>query len=126
MPSMKCAKRNRSSRPCAAPAGSSGLCALHANPARARELGARGGRGNRHVPVIVPPIALAPPKDSAGLRDALGKIMADVHNGILDTKRATTAVYAGMAFLKALETSDLEFRIRSLEERADASIQKQN
>ena len=88
--------------------------------------GARGGRGNRHVPVIVPPIALAPPKDSAGLRDALGKIMADVHNGILDTKRATTAVYAGMAFLKALETSDLEFRIRSLEERADASIQKQN
>jgi len=126
MPTIKCRKRNRAGKPCGAPALSSGLCAFHANPNRARELGARGGRGNRHVPLIVPAIELAPPKDAAGLRDALGKIMADVHNGMLDTKRATTAVYAGMAFLKALETSDLESRIKSLEEKEDARPKKQS
>lgn len=123
---MKCAKRNLSGKPCGAPAGSSGLCALHSNPDRARQLGARGGKGNRHVPTTVPAIQFEPPKNAADVRDALGKIMADVHNGALDTKRATTAVYAGMALLKALETSDLESRIKSLEEKADASTQKQN
>ena len=68
----------------------------------------------------------APPRNAAAVRDALGRIMADVHNGVLDTKRATTAVYAGMAFLKALETSDLEARIKSLEEKADASLETKN
>ena len=125
MAAKKCMKRNRSGKPCGAPAGLSGLCAFHANPERARELGARGGRGNRHVPPTTPAMELTAPKDAAGVRDAFARIMADVHNGTLDTKRATTAVYAGMAFIKALETSDLESRIKSLEEKADAGIQKQ-
>ena len=102
------------------------MCALHANPDRARELGARGGRGNRHVPPVAPAIGFAPPKDVAAVRDALGRIMSDVHSGALDTKLASVCVYASMALLKAFETSDLEARIKSLEEKVDASTKKQN
>ena len=77
------------------------------------------------MPPTTPAMELTAPKDAAGVRDAFARIMADIHNGTLDTKRATTAVYAGMAFIKALETSDLESRIKSLEEKADVGIQKQ-
>ena len=59
------------------------------------------------------------------MRVALGRIMADVHNGQLETKKATTAVYAAMAFIKALETSDLEKRLVALEEKADDKFKKQ-
>lgn len=124
MMTRRCTERNRNGKPCGAPAGESGLCAIHANPERARELGAKGGRGNRHN---VPDISVAPldaPKDAREVKLALGRIMADAHNGKLDSKRASVAVYAGMAFIKALETSDLESRINALEEKvSDAKEQ---
>jgi hypothetical protein len=78
------------------------------------------------APAITPATEFAPPKDATEVRDALGKIMADVHSGVLDTKRATTAVYASMALLKAFETPDFESRIRSLEEKVNARVKKQN
>jgi hypothetical protein len=78
------------------------------------------------VPAVTsPPKTFAPPKNAAAVRDALGRIMADVHSGALDTKPATTAVYAATALLKALETSDLESRITALEGKVNAR-QKQN
>jgi hypothetical protein len=76
--------------------------------------------------VVTPARKFVPPKDAAGVRDALGKIMADVHSGALDTKLATTAVYAATALLKAMETSDLESRITALERKDDARTKKQN
>jgi hypothetical protein len=126
MASAKCAKRNRSGKPCGAPAGASGVCAIHANPDRARELGVLGGRRNRHVPAIGPVVQFAPPKDAAAVRDVLGLVMRDVHSGALDTKVATCVVYASTALLKSVEASDLESRISKLEESINARIKKQN
>ena len=125
MLTQKCSKRNRSGNPCGAPAGANGLCAIHADPERARELGAKGGRGNRRETNNAPEAELGPPQNAVEVRVALGRIMADVHNGRLETRRATTAVYAAMAFIKALETSDLEKRLAALEEKADGKCKKQ-
>lgn len=126
MTAKRCRKRNRNGKACGAPAGPSGLCAIHADPDRARELGAKGGRGNRHASPDPPDEPLSPPKDALEVKLALGRIMADVHNGNLETRKATTAVYAATAFMKALENSDLESRIKALEERANDGIKKQS
>jgi hypothetical protein len=119
MAAQKCRKRNKNNKPCGAPAGPNGLCAIHANPERAKELGAKGGRGNRHVSADPPELPLSAPRDAAEVKLALGRIMADVHNGKLEPRRATTAVYAATAFMRALETSDLETRVKTLEEKAN-------
>ena len=110
--------------PCAAPAGPHGLCAIHANPERAKELGARGGRGNRHVQPDTPTEPMRAPTDAAEVRMALAKVMADVHNRQLDTRVATCVTYTASALLKAMELSDLEARIKRLEGIADGA-QKQ-
>jgi hypothetical protein len=119
MTPMRCRERNRSGKPCAAPAGPNGLCVIHANPDLAKVLGAKGGRGNRPVVPDDPEIPLFAPRNAGDVRLALGRIMADVHNGKLDKGRATTVVYAGMAFIKALEVSELEARIDALERKAN-------
>jgi len=64
---------------------------------------------------------MEPPRDATEVKLALGRIMADVHNGRLETRTATTVVYAATALLKALETSDLEARIKALEDRNEIS-----
>ncbi len=76
---------------------------------------ARAGRSNRHNVPEAPESPLSPPCNALDVKVALGRIMADVMNGKLDTKIATTATYASMALLKALETSDLESRVAALE-----------
>ena len=119
MTPVRCRERNRSGKPCGAPAGPHGLCAIHANPHLAKELGAKGGRGNRHIVSDDPEVSLDAPRNAGEVKLALGRIMADVHNGKLDKGRATTAVYAGMAFIKALEVSELEARIDALERKAN-------
>lgn len=43
-----CKAKNVKGEPCGAAAGPSGLCHLHANPERAKQLGQLGGRKNRH------------------------------------------------------------------------------
>lgn len=120
MVNRKCRKRNRSGLPCKASAGPSGLCRFHANPELARTLGSRGGKSNRR-PSIAPETPLNPPQDADQVRAALGRIMADVHNGTLDTRRATAVTYTATAYLKALEVSDLEARIAALEQKANES-----
>jgi hypothetical protein len=59
------------------------------------------------------------PQNVDEVRLALGRVMADVHNGTLETKVATAVVYAASALLKAIEVSDLEVRLKRLEEFAN-------
>ena len=124
MTAKRCRERNKNGEPCAAPAGPNGLCAIHANPERAKELGARGGRGNRHVQPDTPAEPMRAPTDAAEVRMALAKVMADVHNRRLDTRVATCVTYTATALLRAMELSDLEARIKRLEGIADGA-QKQ-
>lgn len=52
-----CKGKNAKGEACRAPAGAGGLCHLHGNPDRAKELGRAGGRKNGHfngVPIDVP------------------------------------------------------------------------
>ena len=48
MAKIPCNAKTSAGKPCRAAAGSGGLCFLHANPARAKQLGQLGGRKNRH------------------------------------------------------------------------------
>lgn len=61
---------------------------------------------------------MRPPRDIAEVKLALGKVMADVHDGRPDTKVAKCMTYTATALLKAIEACDLEVRIKRLEELA--------
>jgi hypothetical protein len=120
----RCGATNKRGEPCGAPAGEIGFCAIHANPALAKELGAKGGRKNRHIPQDEPREQMSAPADVSEVRLALGRMMADVHNGIVSTKTATCVTYISMALLKAMEVSDLETRLKRLEDLADGAAKK--
>jgi hypothetical protein len=118
-----CKGRNKRGKPCGAPAGQDGLCALHANPSRAVELGREGGRKNRHVNTDVPPEPMIPPSAPAEVKLALGRLMSEVYGRQVDTKVATCLVYTATALLKAMELSDLDERLRKLEVLSNAKKQ---
>lgn len=47
----RCRGRTKSNKPCRAAATAGGLCFFHSNPAKAAELGRKGGRSKRQAPL---------------------------------------------------------------------------
>lgn len=85
---------------------------------RASELGSRGGRRR----TVYSPQGLkdfAPPKTAADLRDLIAQSIIELRTGKLDPKLANSISYLGTGFLRALEVSDLDSRLRALEARAE-------
>ncbi len=84
---------------------------------RAAELGRKGGRRR----AIYSPDELkqfAAPTNAGDLKDLLAQSIVELRNGTLDPKLANSISYLGAGFLRALEVSDLESRLASLEMRA--------
>ncbi len=114
---MQCRKKKRDGTQCRARARSGHkLCALHAEPGKAAELGSKGGRRR----AVYNPDDLqefAPPRSAADLRELLAQSIIEIRAGKLEPKLANSISYLGTGFLRALEVSDLETRLLALENR---------
>ena len=80
---------------------------------RAAELGSKGGRRARYSRDELKQFAA--PENASQLRDLLAQSIVEPRNGTLDPKVANSISYLGAGFLRALEISDLEHRVASLE-----------
>jgi len=112
----RCKARTNAGEPCRAASVKHGLCALHANPHLASEMGRKSGRARRSTnsheqtqPELVPP------RTAREVQVALGQFISDVRAKRLDPKVAGTLGYLANVLLKSIEISDVEARIQALE-----------
>jgi len=114
----QCKATTPSGEPCRAKPHKEGLCFFHSDPKKAAELGRKGGRRR----AVYRPAGLkefAAPRSAADLRDLLAQSIIEIRSGKLDPKLANSISYLGAGFLRALEVSDLETRLQTLEERTE-------
>ena len=121
---MRCQKKKRDGKRCGARALTGNkYCAMHSEPGKAAELGSRGGRrrsvSNDPEPDTSPPAEL--PKTAEGVRDLLAEAISHVRRRKLDVKVGNGVAYLAASLLRAIELSDLESRLRALEERNGGS-----
>lgn len=109
-----CKATTNAGKPCPAPAVENCLCFFHADPARAAELGRKGGRRNRRT-YESDMKEVAAPQNAADVTAILADAMAEIRAGKMDPKLGTTLGYLGTSLLKAIEMSDLEQRLTALE-----------
>ena len=108
---------------CKAKPHKKGLCFFHSDPARAAELGRKGGLGNRHV--YENDVKEIPaPQTASDVKNFLADAMAEIRAGKMDPKLGTTLGYLGTSLLKAIETCDIEDRLGKLESGLKDPIQK--
>src|SRR5437763_9427679 len=86
MPKVSCRGKTAKGEACRAAAGASGLCFLHGNPARAKELGQIGGRKNRHL--IGVNLDVRPQMSASDLRDVTAQTIGLVLRGELRAREA--------------------------------------
>lgn len=117
-----CSATTKSGRhPCqAAAVHGTRFCALHADPARAAELGRMGGLKNRHY-VDIDPVTIAPPTTPEDVKNLLAQAIVDVRAKRLDPRTASTLTYMSGVLLKAFESTDLERRLALLEQKEPRS-----
>ena len=114
----QCRAMTASGQQCKAKPYKDGLCFFHSDPRRAAELGRKGGR--RKAAFIRSELKeIEAPKCAADLVRLLAQTIVEVRGGALDTRRANAISYLGTAFLRAVDVSDLEARVRALETRAE-------
>ena len=115
--SKHCRARTKAGKPCKAAAVDGGLCAFHADPQRAAQLGRMGGSKNcRCYPLRSETEPLRPPQTAKEVKDFLAEAMAGIHTGRLEPRVGSVIAYLGTALLKAIETTDHQERIEALEE----------
>jgi hypothetical protein len=85
-----------------------GLCAFHSDPKRAAQLGRIGGRKNRRCVRHSEIVPMRPPQTAKEMKEALADALAGVQAGRLEPRIRSVMAYVGTAFLRALETTDLE------------------
>jgi hypothetical protein len=123
----KCRGTTKSGGRCKAYAMPNGLCFFHANPSRAKELGRHGGLKNKKQFPVQDDQDVPAPVTAEDVRMRLSDAFANVMNGRLDPRRATTAAYISQHLLKAIEITALEDRIEQLERsREDAKLTKED
>jgi hypothetical protein len=76
--SKHCRARTKASKPCKAVAVDGGLCAFHADPKRAAQLGRIGGSKNRRHPLGSETEPLSPPQTAKEVKDLLAEAMAGI------------------------------------------------
>jgi hypothetical protein len=114
--SKHCRAKTKAGKPCKASPVEKGLCAFHADPKRAAELGRIGGSKNRLHVSGSEPGPVRPPQTAKEVKNLLAEAMAGIHAGRLQPKIASVMAYVGTALLKAFETNDLQERIEALEQ----------
>jgi hypothetical protein len=90
------------------------FCALHGDPARAADLGRKGGQKNRHY-VDTEEETIVPPKTPEEVKDLIAQAMADVRAKKLEPRIASTLTYMANALLKAFDSTDAQKRFERLE-----------
>ena len=114
--SARCNAKTTAGKQCRAAAGKGGLCALHANPRVAVEMGRKSGQARRTKDLVAQERAeLSPPRTAQEVRVALGEFISDVRSRRLDPKVAGTLGYLANVLLKSIEVSDVETRLAALE-----------
>jgi len=117
---MRCEKKKKDGKRCRARAlTGQQFCSLHSEPGKAAELGSKGGRrrqqtGNSADAELT---NVETPKSATSLRDLLAEAVMLVRMKKLDTKIANALAYTGSTLLRAIELSDVEGRLKQLEER---------
>lgn len=110
----RCKAKTKKGKPCRAAATPGGLCYFHANPDKASELGRIGGRKNRHFETHNS--TLLPNLDSiAAVRDTVARAIADLYNGRLHPRIASSLVPLLDLQMRAIESSNLAERLAKLE-----------
>jgi hypothetical protein len=113
--SQNCRAKTKRGAPCrAAVVHGTTFCPLHGDPGKAAELGRMGGRKNRHY--VEPDLpTLSPPSTPEEVKTMLAQAVVDVRMKKLDPRLASALTSMCGVLLKAMETTDLEQRIRQLE-----------
>jgi hypothetical protein len=109
----RCKGRTKAGKPCDAAATEGGLCFFHANPNKASELGRIGGRSNRHA-VAENGDPLPPLDNAVAVRDAAGRLIADVIAGKIHPRVAAGLAPLINLQLHAITIADLEQRLAKL------------
>src|SRR3979411_1072078 len=107
-----CKAKTRTNKRCKARAGKKGLGAFHADPTMAAKLGKLGGQRNRRFRVT-PEQPANPPKSANALKELLATAICQIHAGQLDPRVGAGLASVGSILLKAIESTDLEDRIRA-------------
>lgn len=114
MSQTKCIARTKSGNVCRATArADSNLCAFHADPNRAADLGRMGGLKNRHY--VDTEVTIALPTSPEDVKNVLAQAMVDVRARRLDPRIASALTSMSTALLKAFESTDVERRLAQLE-----------
>ena len=110
----RCKAHTKAGEACRAAPTEGGLCYLHANPNKAAELGRMGGRKNRHAVAEVKD-RLPPLENALAVRTTVARLVEEVYVGKLHPRIATGLAPLLNLQLRAIETTDLERRLRKLE-----------
>lgn len=113
MAKKQCNGLTKEGAPCGAPAGSGGLCFLHANPQAARALGQIGGRKNR-ARMQEPPVAGS--LSAVDLRGILAHSIQEVISKKMSPRVGSTVSQLCNSAHRIILTADLEARVGRLEE----------
>ena len=109
-----CRGTTKKGTPCKAAPMQGGLCFLHANPARAAELGRQGGRKNGHLLAL--DSALPPLDNPRAIRDKLAHILADLCANKLSPRVAAAAAQVINVQLRVIHETDIQTSIEKLQE----------
>jgi len=86
----------------------------------AAKLGKIGGQKNRRFH-LAPEQPANPPRSANDLKELLATTICQIHAGQLDPRVGAVLASMGSIFLKAIENTELEERIRALERSAEAA-----
>jgi hypothetical protein len=112
-----CQATNKSGDPCAAPpVRDSHYCSIHLVPGRAAELGKRGGQQNRSTPDQDSSEPIAIPETASDVKHLLARAIALTFTGQMSPRVAATLSYVSMAFLRVVEATDFDRRLKEVEE----------
>lgn len=110
-----CMATRKDGSPCQATPTRSGFCLAHdpglaEKRATARKQGGYNKAHNRRLAKLMPPRLVS-------VDEALEKALKEVHDGELDSRRATAMASLAGALVRVLTAGELEERVRTLEER---------
>lgn len=87
---------------------------MHADPARAANLGRMGGRRNRHY-VETADRTISAPSTPEEVKNVLAQAMADVYAGKMHPRIAYALTQITEPLLRAMEDTDLQHRLERME-----------
>jgi hypothetical protein len=97
-------------------------CAVHEEPGRAAVLGSKGGR-RRALYRLESLLNLEAPKTAADLKALFAQSILEIRTGQLEPRSANAIAYLGAGFLRALEVSEIEGRLITMEVQLDYAKQ---